>query len=102
MVSVLPSPLVRVGNVPASTPPLISALPPTVRLCTPSRALKVKLPVCVSSAGFAALPSLRFASSTTISLPVPSRPPSTTPSAVPVTLRVRVAVSVSPSPSTMV
>ncbi|MNV57371.1 hypothetical protein D3C71_1497000 [compost metagenome] len=60
MVRVLPSGVVSDCGKLAATPAVTTAMPPTVRVVTPSRAVTVKVPLWVSSVESGALPSLRF------------------------------------------
>ncbi|MNH35893.1 hypothetical protein D3C79_966340 [compost metagenome] len=62
MVRVLPSAVVADCGKPLATPPLTTLMPPTVRVCTPSSAVTVKLPLWVRAALLGLLPSLRLLS----------------------------------------
>ncbi|MNT16167.1 hypothetical protein D3C72_1512560 [compost metagenome] len=69
MVRVLPNGVVIDCGKPAATPPVTTAIPPTVRVVTPSRAVMVKVPFWVNAVASGALPSLRFFSKTVSSPP---------------------------------
>ncbi|MNG41570.1 hypothetical protein D3C84_1308370 [compost metagenome] len=60
MVSVLPSGVPVDCGKPAATPLVTTAIPPTVRVCTPSSAVMVNVPLWVSAELLASLPSKRF------------------------------------------
>ncbi|MNE92364.1 hypothetical protein D3C80_1900780 [compost metagenome] len=60
MVRVLPNGVTAVCGKPAATPPLTTVMPPTVRVCRPSRAVTVKVPLWVRAGALGLLPSLRF------------------------------------------
>ncbi|MNN62184.1 hypothetical protein D3C81_1774660 [compost metagenome] len=60
MVSVLPNGVVTDCGKPALAPLVTTAIPPTVRVCTPSNAVMVNVPLWVRAVLFASLPSLRF------------------------------------------
>ncbi|MND84552.1 hypothetical protein D3C80_764460 [compost metagenome] len=59
---------------PAATPPLITLIPPMLRLVSPSGALMVKVPLRVSEPSFLNEPSVRLASLTVRSPFCPDRP----------------------------
>ncbi|MNP14639.1 hypothetical protein D3C76_1069720 [compost metagenome] len=102
MVSVLPNGVVIDCGKPAATPAVTTAMPPTVRLVTPSRAVTVKVPFWVSAVASGALPSLRFFSKTVSSPPVTFKPPIVTGSSLLWICSTRVAVLLSPSASVSV
>ncbi|MOA64193.1 hypothetical protein D3C78_1901740 [compost metagenome] len=60
MVRVLPSGVTAVCGKPATLPPLTTVMPPTVRVCRPSRALTVNVPTRVRADVSGLVPSLRF------------------------------------------
>ncbi|MNT95598.1 hypothetical protein D3C72_2375000 [compost metagenome] len=60
MVNVLPNGVVIDCGKPAATPPVTTAMPPTVSVCTPSSAVMVKVPLWVSADALGLLPSSRF------------------------------------------
>ncbi|MNG29543.1 hypothetical protein D3C84_1149910 [compost metagenome] len=60
MVRVLPNGVVIDCGKPAATPAVTTAMPPTVRVVTPSSAVMVKVPLWVRSGVSGLLPSLRF------------------------------------------
>ncbi|MNF16006.1 hypothetical protein D3C80_2188500 [compost metagenome] len=59
-VKVLPSGETTDCGKPAATPLVTTAMPPTVRVCKPSRAVTVKVPLWVSAGVSGLVPSLRF------------------------------------------
>ncbi len=99
MVSVLPSGVVTDCGKPAATPLVTTAMPPTVRVVTPSKAVTVNVPLWVSAAESGALPRDRFFSNTVTSPPSTFNPPMTTGSSLLWTCSTRFAVLVSPSAS---
>ncbi|MNN44317.1 hypothetical protein D3C81_1586020 [compost metagenome] len=60
MVNVLPSGVTIDCGKPAATPPVTTLMPPTVRVCRPSRAVTVKVPLWVNAGVSGLVPSLRF------------------------------------------
>ncbi|MDT4881764.1 hypothetical protein FQZ97_1176480 [compost metagenome] len=60
MVSVLPNGVVIDCGNPAATPPVTTAMPPTVRVVTPSSTVTVNVPLWVRAGALGLLPSLRF------------------------------------------
>ncbi|MCY1183052.1 hypothetical protein D9M73_236410 [compost metagenome] len=56
----LPSSVTAVCGKPAATPPLTTVMPPTVRVCRPSRAVTVKVPLWVRAGALGSVPSMRF------------------------------------------
>ncbi|MNP38755.1 hypothetical protein D3C76_1322910 [compost metagenome] len=60
MVRVLPSGVVIDCGKPAATPAVTTAMPPTVRVVTPSSAVTVKVPLWVRADALGLLPSPRF------------------------------------------
>ncbi|MNR36487.1 hypothetical protein D3C85_1544090 [compost metagenome] len=60
MVSVLPSAVVADCGKVLATPPVITLMPWTVRVCRPSGAVTVKVPVWVRAGLLGLLPSPRF------------------------------------------
>ncbi|MNN14354.1 hypothetical protein D3C81_1274150 [compost metagenome] len=102
MVSVLPSGVVIDCGKPAATPAVTTAIPPTVRLVTPSSAVTVKVPFWVSAVASGVLPSPRFFSKTVNSPPSTFKPPIVTGSSLFWICSTRFAVLLSPSESVMV
>ncbi|MCY1176897.1 hypothetical protein D9M73_171850 [compost metagenome] len=70
-VRVLPNAVVIDCGKPATTPPAITLMPPTFKVCKPSAATTVKVPDRVSAAASGWLPSLRFFSYT-VNSPAPA------------------------------
>ncbi|MNG07702.1 hypothetical protein D3C84_910180 [compost metagenome] len=102
MVRVLPNGVVIDCGKPAATPAVTTAMPPTVRVVTPSRAATVKVPFWVSAVASGALPSLRFFSKTVNSPPPAFNPPIVIGSSLLWICSTRLAVLMSPSESVRV
>ena len=102
MDSVLPKGVVKLVAV--NEPAVITGLPPTVRLSSPSGALMLNVPVWVSDSLLVSEPSGRSSSSTVASPPraLAVRLVIITGSSAPSIVIVSVAVEVSPSPSVIV
>ncbi|MNR13839.1 hypothetical protein D3C85_1302690 [compost metagenome] len=101
-VNVLPNGVVTDCGKPAATPSVTTAIPPKVRVCTPSGAVMVKVPFWVSAELSASLPSLRFFSKTVSSPPLTLNPPIVIGSSLFWICSTRFEVLVSPSASVSV